>query len=92
MRALVEGQGIKIDLSTWNLPPVFKWLKKNGNIDDPELIKTFNCGIGMVLIINPNELSSVTEILNDNDEEPVILGKIVISNDDKSPIKFTGKL
>ena len=81
-----------INLDTIDLPPVFKWLKKNGNIDDPELIKTFNCGIGMVLIINPNELSSVTEILNDNDEEPVILGKIVISNDDKSPIKFTGKL
>ena len=56
------------------------------------MFKTFNCGIGMALIINPNELSSVTEILNDNDEEPVILGKIVISNDDKSPIKFTGKL
>ena len=88
-RVLPANLQANINLDTIDLPPVFKWLKKNGNIDDPELIKTFNCGIGMVLIINPNELSSVTEILNDNDEEPVILGKIVISNDDKSPIKFT---
>ena len=91
-RVLPANLQANINLDTIDLPPVFKWLKKNGNIDDPELIKTFNCGIGMVLIINPNELSSVTEILNDNDEEPVILGKIVISNDYKSPIKFTGKL
>ena len=79
-RVLPANLQANINLDTIDLPPVFKWLKKNGNIDDPELIKTFNCGIGMVLIINPNELSSVTEILNDNDEEPVILGKIVISN------------
>ena len=91
-RVLPANLQANINLDTIDLPAVFKWLRKNGNIDDTELIKTFNCGIGMVLIINPNELSSVTEILNDNDEEPVILGEIVISNNYKSPIKFTGKL
>ena len=50
LRALVEGQGIKIDLSTWNLPPVFKWLSSAGGVGQDEMLKTFNCGIGMSVI------------------------------------------
>ena len=50
LRTLGEGQGIKIDLSTWNLPPVFKWLSSAGGVSQDEMLKTFNCGIGMTVI------------------------------------------
>jgi len=59
----------EIDLSTWSLPPVFQWLAKVGNLSKDELLKTFNCGIGMVLIVSPtngqvleNELKNQGEI------------------------------
>ncbi len=50
LRALVDGQGIKVDLSAWDLPPVFKWLSSAGGVSQNEMLKTFNCGIGMSVI------------------------------------------
>ena len=43
-----EGLGLEIDLSAWQLPPVFKWLQTRGGIEEKEMLRTFNCGIGMV--------------------------------------------
>ncbi len=54
-RVLPEGLGAKIDTSTWDRPPVFSWLQKSGGIEEAELLRTFNCGIGMVLVVSPEE-------------------------------------
>ena len=51
IRILKPGQGLKIDLGSWPLPPVFEWLAIEGSVDPLEMLKTFNCGIGMVLIV-----------------------------------------
>ena len=48
-RVLPEGLRARIDLSSWNWPPVFEWLQQTGNIELPEMLRTFNCGVGMVL-------------------------------------------
>jgi phosphoribosylformylglycinamidine cyclo-ligase len=47
-RVLPEGLGAEIDLSSWALPPVFRWLAEEGGLDQAEMLKTFNAGIGMV--------------------------------------------
>ena len=50
-RVLNEGQGAEIDLDSWDLPPVFNWLAETGGLAEAEMLKTFNSGIGMVLVV-----------------------------------------
>lgn len=50
-RVLPEGVAAEIDLSSWQLPDIFLWLQEAGNLDAPELFRTFNCGVGYVVIV-----------------------------------------
>ena len=50
-RVLPDGMGAEIDLAAWTLPPVFGWLAQTGGMAQAEMLKTFNCGIGMVLVV-----------------------------------------
>ncbi|RVV99351.1 phosphoribosylformylglycinamidine cyclo-ligase [Mesobaculum littorinae] len=52
-RVLPDGMGARIDLGAWRLPPVFTWLGEAGGLDEAELLRTFNAGIGMVLVVAP---------------------------------------
>ena len=55
VRVLPEGLGIEIDTGAWPRPEVFAWLQDNGAIEESEMLRTFNCGIGMVMISPPDE-------------------------------------
>ena len=59
VRTLTKGQGIEINLSSWELPPIFKWLLDTGGVDKFEMLKTFNCGIGMTIICSPSSTELV---------------------------------
>jgi phosphoribosylformylglycinamidine cyclo-ligase len=54
-RILPEGVGAKVHAKAWDRPAVFDWLQKVGGIDDFEMLRTFNCGIGMVLVMSADE-------------------------------------
>ena len=75
-RVLPEGMACAIDLSAWTLPPVFQWLAKTANMSQTELLKTFNCGIGMVLIVSADRAADLTDLLRAEGEIVVTLGKI----------------
>ncbi|THD73498.1 phosphoribosylformylglycinamidine cyclo-ligase [Thalassobius vesicularis] len=62
-RVLPEGMGASIDLNSWELPPVFKWLAATGGMEQPELLKTFNCGIGMILVVDADRADALAELL-----------------------------
>ncbi|KAF0524585.1 phosphoribosylamine--glycine ligase [Gigaspora margarita] len=62
-RVIPEHLGVIIDSKSWKIPEVFKWLAKNGNIPSDELFRTFNCGIGMVLIVSPDDKINVINLL-----------------------------
>ncbi len=66
---------------------IFKWLKKNG-ISEKEMIKTFNCGVGFCLIINPKDLKKVTTYFS-KDYKPYVIGKISIGN---NKVKLNGSI
>ena len=66
---------------------IFKWLKKNG-ISEKEMIKTFNCGVGFCLIINPKDLKKVTKYFS-RDYKPYVIGKISIGN---NKVKLNGSI
>ncbi|GGX46026.1 phosphoribosylformylglycinamidine cyclo-ligase [Tateyamaria omphalii] len=62
-RVLPEGLGVHVDLGTWELPPVFQWLAAQGGMDQAEMLKTFNAGIGMVVVVDPASEADVTAAL-----------------------------
>jgi phosphoribosylformylglycinamidine cyclo-ligase len=76
-RALPEGLGADIDLTAWNLPPVIKWLVDQAGMSQSELLKTFNCGVGMIAIVSPDSVEELQAIFEENGETVVNMGTIV---------------
>ena len=66
----------RIDVSAWTLPPVFRWLAKTGRIEAPELARTFNCGIGMLVITREKAVNDVIEALTQAGETGHRLGQL----------------
>ena len=79
VRTLAKGQGIEINLSSWNLPPIFKWLSDTGGVDKFEMLKTFNCGIGMTIICSPSSKDNIFYQLEELGERPIIIGRVTNS-------------
>ena len=62
-RVLAEGHVMRLDAAAWPLPPVFAWLAKAGRLGLIDLLRTFNCGIGMVLVVDPGRAEQVQALL-----------------------------
>ncbi len=75
-RAVAEGLQARIDWSAWALPPVFSWLQEIGGVADHELRRTFNCGVGFLLIVGPEQVDPVLEGLLAAGEAPFICGEL----------------
>jgi phosphoribosylformylglycinamidine cyclo-ligase len=76
-RVLPKGCAVEIDAKAWALPPVFGWLMRQGSITAMEMARTFNCGIGMVLIASPDKLQNLQQILSANGETVFPIGRVV---------------
>lgn len=76
-RILPQGLACEIDLSTWDLPPVFRWLAETAGMAEGELLKTFNCGIGMILAVAPDQAEALAAVLAAEGEMVVALGRVV---------------
>lgn len=76
-RVLPEDVAAEIDLGSHPLPPVFAWLKAEARIDDAEMLKTFNCGIGMVVVAASKDAERVSAALVKSGERPWRLGSLV---------------
>ena len=86
-RVIPENLVAEIDLTKINPSKIFKWLKKN-NISNKEMLKTFNCGVGFCLIINPKKLSKVKKYFT-NRFKPYVIGKI---SRGKNKVKLNGNI
>src|SRR5207237_918391 len=73
-RVLPEGFVASVDAAAWPLPPVFAWLATAGRVDRVELARTFNCGVGMVLIVGADDATRLTGVLADAGETVLRLG------------------
>ena len=87
-RVLGEGQGVHIDLDSWTLPPVFKWLAAQGGISNDEMLKTYNCGIGMVIVADAQSADAVAEALAALGETVIRLGQVT----DAPDVVYSGAL
>jgi phosphoribosylformylglycinamidine cyclo-ligase len=75
-RAIAPGLVAKFDWNAWTLPPVFQWLAEVGGVAEQEMRRTFNCGIGMLLIVSPSDLPDVLDALLHAGEEAFICGEL----------------
>ncbi|MYB35663.1 MAG: phosphoribosylformylglycinamidine cyclo-ligase [Gammaproteobacteria bacterium] len=80
-RALPDGLCAEISRSAWHVPRLFQWIQETGNIDSDEMLRTFNCGIGMVVCVRPDDVAAAMASLAESGEKPVALGNIVESDD-----------
>jgi len=87
-RILPAGLGAVIDLDAWALPPVFAWLRAAGGIADAEMLKTFNCGIGMVLVVAPERAGALAALLRAAGETVVEIGRVETG----AGVRYTGGL
>lgn len=89
-RVLPKGLGVRVELPAVPVLPVFKWLAAQGGIAEPELLRTFNCGIGMIAIVARPALAAVTEAFAEAGETATYLGEVIEQAD--SSVVYDGHL
>jgi phosphoribosylformylglycinamidine cyclo-ligase len=85
-RVLPKDLGVRIDLNAVPVLPVFKWLAAEGNIAELELLRTFNCGIGMIAIVKDDAVGEVIDVFTQAGERAVLLGAVVETSGDERVI------
>ncbi len=75
-RVLPDGLGVTINCTSWGLPPVFKWLASEGKIPAQEMVRTFNCGIGMVVVVAAENAAKAQANLSAAGVDNVVIGKV----------------
>jgi phosphoribosylformylglycinamidine cyclo-ligase len=89
-RVLPEGLAAEIDARRWPLPPVFAWLMQAGGVADAEMARTFNCGIGMMAVVEPDKAEAVAAQLTAAGETVFPIGRIVARRGDMAGAAVEG--
>ncbi|TRD18993.1 phosphoribosylformylglycinamidine cyclo-ligase [Palleronia caenipelagi] len=75
-RVFPDGLGAQIDLSSWDLPPVFRWLAEAGGVAEAEMLKTFNCGIGFCVVADPDRAESIIAGFAEAGHDARVIGSV----------------
>ena len=76
-RALPENMDAELHVGTWSMPPVIPFVCRAAHLDEHEALKTFNMGLGMVLVVDPSKVDQVMDILEAEGETPTVVGRII---------------
>jgi len=76
-RVLPDGIGVRLDLEAIAVPPVFGWLSRTGGVAEAEMLRTFNCGVGMIVVADAGKSDAVIERLRQAGESPVRIGETI---------------
>jgi phosphoribosylformylglycinamidine cyclo-ligase len=79
-RILPEGTAVKIDKASWTTPPLFELLRRLGNVSDSEMYRTFNMGIGMVIVCSSSDAARIEKHLRDRSETCYAIGEVITGN------------
>jgi phosphoribosylformylglycinamidine cyclo-ligase len=91
-RVLPSGVRAHIDLESWPVPPIFKYLAKLGKIDTDDLLQSFNMGVGMILVVPPANVKSVEADLKKRREKFFLIGRIERCDSGKARVAYSGSL
>ena len=75
-RILPDGLRVRLDRKRWTMPPIVRWVQEAGDIEDGEMFRTFNCGIGMVAYVSPEHAGEALRILREAGEAPAVIGEV----------------
>ncbi len=89
-RVLPENTCAIINTQSWTMPTVFNWLQQQGNVNPTEMYRTFNCGVGMVICVSPENQQQALDLLNDNGEDAWVIGQIKEKNNDSDAVVLEG--
>ena len=76
-RVLPEGLGAEVDAAAWDRPPVFEWIAEAGGVAPEEMLRTFNCGIGMIAVVDPAREDALAALLETSGETVHRIGRVV---------------
>lgn len=91
-RVLPDDVGAHLDLSQIQVPPVFRWLADVGGVAEKEMLRTFNCGVGMIAVVEPRNADKVAAVLEGEGERVIRLGELVAAGKGKPRISTGGRL
>ena len=89
-RVLPQGLDAEIDLSAWALPPVFAWLAHEANLAQDEMLRTFNCGIGLVAVIDEKNAADVIAAFRQAGEYAFVIGALVKGESAEPVVRYRG--
>jgi phosphoribosylformylglycinamidine cyclo-ligase len=75
-RVLPDGAQAVVDVASWTRPAVFDWLQEQGNVDETEMHRVLNCGVGMVICVAQDQVELTLKTLRDAGEQPWQIGRI----------------
>ena len=87
-RVLPEQCKAVINSGSWQIPPVFQWLQEQGGVADREMIRTFNCGVGMVVVVPAEEVDEALALLRHNGESAWLLGQIEARSGEEEAVQL----
>lgn len=90
-RVVPDDMDLEIDLGSWRLPPVFQWLARSGGVEEREMLRTFNCGIGMIAIVPAPAADAARRILSEAGEQVFTLGRLVAGKGEPR-VRYTGRM
>ena len=85
-RSIPENLSASIDTNSWAMPEIFKWLQTNGSLEDEDMFRIFNCGIGMILIVKKEDSERVLEEIKNHDFNSFNIGKIINKESNNSVV------
>jgi phosphoribosylformylglycinamidine cyclo-ligase len=91
-RVLPDGVGVTLDLDKVPVLPVFKWLAKAGGVAPEEMLRTFNCGLGMIVVTEAAQAEAIEAALREAGEDPVRVGVVDVAPSDGPQVRYTGTL
>lgn len=86
-RVLPDGLAFRLRRASWSFPPIFRLIQEGGNVSDDEMLRVFNCGIGMLVVVPEDQVDRAADALDEAGTAPVRIGDVV-ARDSGPPVRF----
>ena len=89
-RVRPENAKAVVNLNSWQRPEVFNWLQRGGNVDEYEMYRTLNCGVGMIIVVDQDKAQQAIDLLNAEGEKAWQIGHIAEASADEEQVELQG--
>ncbi|MNN15056.1 Phosphoribosylformylglycinamidine cyclo-ligase [compost metagenome] len=87
-RVLPKGAQAVVDVASWERPAVFNWLQQQGNVDEHEMHRVLNCGVGMVICVAQDQVDNALKVLREAGEQPWVIGQIGVAAEGAAQVEL----